>query len=80
MKNPTLEKKIQAIERGEKRRQMRAVYFAGKKRKDEGDSRTAAIKRMITKAKQAEYAQKREVRRPMFGTGLARDQLLHPQL
>ncbi|KAI0632634.1 hypothetical protein C8Q77DRAFT_1158115 [Trametes polyzona] len=60
MKDPTLEKKIQAIERGEKRRQMRAVYFAGKKRKDEGDSRTAAIKRMITKAKQAEYAQKRE--------------------
>lgn len=80
MKNPALEKKIQAIEGEEKKRRIRAARFGGKKRKQEGGSRKAVIKRMITKAKQDGYARDREARRPTFGTGLARDHLIRPQL
>lgn len=79
MKNPSLEKKLQDIEAAEKKRRMRAAAILSKK-KASGKSRQAVMKRMITQAKQAMYAQRREVRRPMFGTGLARDRLCRPQL
>lgn len=80
MKNPTLEKKIQDIEQNEKRRRSRAARFASQKRRKEGTSRKEVIKRMIIKGKQKMYAQKREMRRPTFGTGRPQDRLIHPQL
>ncbi|EIW51185.1 uncharacterized protein TRAVEDRAFT_54803 [Trametes versicolor FP-101664 SS1] len=52
MKNPTLEKKIQDIEKDEKKRRSRAARFAAQKHKREGDSRRQVIARIINKAKQ----------------------------
>lgn len=80
MKNPALEKKIQDIEKDDKKRRSRAARFASQKHKREGDSRRQVIARMINKAKQETYVQKREMRRPTFGTGSPRDKLIRPRL
>lgn len=80
MKNPALEKKIQKIEEKEKKRRMRAARFANQRRNKDGNARREVVNRMINKAKQDEYARKREMRRPTFGTGRPQDRLIRPQL
>lgn len=80
MKNPALEKHLQHIEQDETKRRKRSAQFAAKKRSMESKSRKAVMKRMMKTARQNMYAQRREIRRPTFGTGLARDRLIRPQL
>lgn len=79
MKNPTLEAKIAAIERTEKKRKSTAARLLNKRKKQQSSSRKAVIQRMIQGCKHQNALRKREQQRSMFGTQTKRGALLHPE-
>ncbi|KAI0365610.1 hypothetical protein BV20DRAFT_917761, partial [Pilatotrama ljubarskyi] len=52
MKDPALEKKLLDIEASEKKRRVRAAIILNKRKLKQNNSRTAVMKRMISRTRQ----------------------------